>query len=91
MISTYKVATVLEVNIDSQLRNKRKEKALEAINNLINKPEPEGDHHEQKEDHLHVEDHNSRRKHSKSAQSHREEHKEEKHESKHRKKKHKRK
>ena len=36
IISTYKVATVLEVDINQTVRNKRKEKALEAISNLIN-------------------------------------------------------
>ena len=36
IITTYKVATVLEVDIDTGVRNKRKEKALEAISNLIN-------------------------------------------------------
>ena len=80
IITTYKVATVLEVSIDGQLRNKRKEKALEAINNLLNKPDTD-----------HEDTHHSHEKHSKSAHHKNKESKEEKHESKHRKKKHKRK
>ena len=78
IITTYKVATILEVTIDGQLRNKRKEKALEAINNLLNKPDTD-----------HEDPHHSREKHS--AHKMNGESKDEKHESKHRKKKHKRK
>ena len=36
IITTYKVATILEIDINSHVRNKRKEKALEAYSNLIN-------------------------------------------------------
>ena len=36
IITTYKVATILEVDVNNQVRNRRKEKALEQISNLLN-------------------------------------------------------
>ena len=45
IISTYKVATVLEVDINQTVRNKRKEKALEAISNLINSSDDQKSEH----------------------------------------------
>ena len=39
LITTYKVATVLEVNVDSAVRSKRKEKDLKALSELLTKEE----------------------------------------------------
>ena len=39
VITTYKVATVLEVNIDTDVRSKRKEKDLKALSELLTKEE----------------------------------------------------
>ena len=39
LITTYKVATVLEVTIDSTVRSSRKQKALQAVTDLITKEE----------------------------------------------------
>ena len=39
VITTYKVATVLEVNIDTEVRGKRKEKDLKALSELLTKEE----------------------------------------------------
>ena len=45
VITTYKVATVLEVNIDTDVRSKRKERDLKALNELLTKEEkPNKDH-----------------------------------------------
>ena len=45
LITTYKVATVLEVKIDSDVRGKRKEKDLKALSELLTKEEkPNKDH-----------------------------------------------
>ena len=38
-ITTYKVATVLEVNVDTAVRSKRKEKNLKALSELLTKEE----------------------------------------------------
>ena len=38
-ITTYKVATVLEVNVDTAVRSKRKEKDLKALSELLTKEE----------------------------------------------------
>ena len=39
VITTYKVATVLEVNVDTDVRSKRKEKDLKALSELLTKEE----------------------------------------------------
>ena len=39
IITTYKVATVLEVNVDTAVRSKRKEKDLKALSELLTKEE----------------------------------------------------
>ena len=66
LISTYKLATVLEVDIDPEVRNKRKAAALEAITSLLNTQEDgaeqKGDkkHHDKK--HHDKEHHDKKRK-----------------------------
>ena len=39
VITTYKVATVLEVNVDTAVRSKRKEKDLKSLSELLTKEE----------------------------------------------------
>ena len=51
LISTYKLATVLEVDIDPEVRNKRKAAALEAITSLLNTEEAGAGQQEDKKHH----------------------------------------
>ena len=63
LISTYKLATVLEVDIDPEVRNKRKAAALEAITSLLNTEEAGA---EQKGDKKHHDkDHHDKKDHDK--------------------------
>ena len=64
LISTYKLATVLEVDIDPEVRNKRKAAALEAITSLLNNTQEDGA--EQKGDKKHHDkDHHDKKDHDK--------------------------
>ena len=66
LISTYKLATVLEVDIDPEVRNKRKAAALEAITSLLNTQEDgaeqKGDKKHHDKDHHDKEHHDKKRK-----------------------------
>ena len=50
LITTYRIATVLEVNIDSDVRSKRKEKDLKALSELLTKEEKPNKDHDVKAD-----------------------------------------
>ena len=51
VITTYKVATVLEVNVDTAVRSKRKEKDLKALSELLTKEEKPKKDNEQGQSH----------------------------------------
>ena len=78
VITTYKVATVLEVNVDTAVRSKRKEKDLKALSELLTKEEkPKKDQDQDQSNHKAGGDVKSDRKSDKT-----------KHDKKHKKKKH---
>ena len=68
LISTYKLATVLEVDIDPEVRNKRKAAALEAITSLLNTEEDGAGQKEDKKHHdkkHHDKEHHDKEQHDK--------------------------
>ena len=65
LISTYKLATVLEVDIDPEVRNKRKAAALEAITSLLNTQEAGAEQKDDKKHHdkkHHDKDHHDKKR-----------------------------
>ena len=75
LVTTYKVATVLEVIIDTTVRNDRKQRALQALTDLLTKEEEE-EPGKQSQDETHNHEKNGKNHHAP------------KHEKKHKKKKH---
>ena len=80
VITTYKVATVLEVNVDSAVRSKRKEKDLKALSELLTKEEKPKKGNE-KANHKEGGDVKADRKHDNNKAKHDKKHKKKKHRS----------
>ena len=80
VITTYKVATVLEVNVDSAVRSKRKEKDLKALSELLTKEEKPKKGNEQA-NHKEGGDVKADRKHDNNKAKHDKKHKKKKHRS----------